>query len=399
MNDRERFAATMHYQPRDRAPLYDFNFWEETVPAWYALGLPARFNARNVREYFGLDSSLGGGEPEDWGTGINNDLFPAFERRILEDRGDLYTEMQDNGVIVRRQRSSVSIPMHVGHTLVDRASWKKHYLPRLQSADPGRLPADWDRRVAVWTDPTRAHPVFVNGGSLFGRLRDWMGIENLALVVYDDPAWFEEMVTTVADLAIAMLEKAFSTGARFDGCDMWEDMCYNAGPLLSPAHFKQYLVPQYRRITDLCHKHGVDLVWVDCDGKIDDLIPLWLGAGVNCMFPIEIGTWGADPVKYRKQYGKELLMMGGFDKHILARSKQEIDAEIARLTPLVEAGGFIGFADHRVPPDVPLDNYVHYCRTVRLAWGRGVNLKAMAADCGQPTAGINPKKHVAGVST
>jgi uroporphyrinogen decarboxylase len=156
---------------------------------------------------------------------------------------------------------------------------------------------------------------------------------------------------------------------------MWEDMCYNAGPLLSPADFKRYLVPQYRRITDLAHKHGVDIVWVDCDGKIDALIPPWLDVGVNCMFPVEIGTWGADPIKYRRQFGKSLLMMGGFDKHILQKSKEAIDSEVERLTPLVEQGGFIPFCDHRVPPDVTLENYVHYLHTARRVWGKDINLK------------------------
>ncbi len=158
---------------------------------------------------------------------------------------------------------------------------------------------------------------------------------------------------------------------------MWEDMCYNAGPLLSPTHFRQYLVPQYRRITDLCRKHGVDVVWVDCDGRIDDLIPLWLEAQVNCMFPVEIGTWGADPVKYRRQYGRDLLMMGGFDKHILQRTGADIEAEVRRLAPLVEEGGYIPFADHRVPPDVPLSNYIAYLKSARQIWGKGVDLKPM----------------------
>ena len=379
MNDRERFNATMHYRPRDRSPLYDFNFWDETIPEWHKQGLSTEWDRGNVRDYFGLDSSLGGGEPQDWGTGVAGDLCPGFPSDIIEDTGDVYTVMQSDGVIVQRQRSSVSIPMHVGHTLVDRASWTKHYKPRLDHDNPDRIPKDWARRVAIWTDPARQHPVFVPGGSLFGRIRDWMGIENLALVVYDDPVWFEVMVTTVADLNISLLQKIFASGGRFDACSMWEDMCYNAGPLLSPPHFKQYLVPQYRRITDLCRKHGVDVTWVDCDGKIDDLLPLWLDAGVNCMFPVEIGTWGADPVRYRREYGKELLMMGGFDKHILAGGKSEIEKEVIRLAPLVEEGGYIGFADHRVPPDVPLKNYLFYVETVRRIWGKGINLKPMRA--------------------
>jgi hypothetical protein len=378
MNDRQRFNATMHYQPTDRAPLYDFNFWDETIPEWHQQGMPTRFTRANAREYFGLDASLGGGGPGEWMASVHSGLLPTFEQRILTDDGDIYTQLQHDGVIVRRQRSSVSIPMHVGHTLVDRTSWDLHYKPRLDPTNPHRIPADWEKSAAAWRDPDRSFPAILWAGSLFGWLRDWMGLENISMTVYDDPAWFAEMVETVADLQIACLNRAFETGARFDAASMWEDMCYNAGPLLSPAHFKEFLVPHYRRITDLLHKHGVDVVYLDCDGKIDDLLPMWLDAGVNCMFPIEIGNW-ADPVRFRKQYGKSLLMMGGFDKHILAKTPADIDAEIARLTPLVEEGGYIPFCDHRVPPDVPLSNYVHYCRRVREVWGRGVNLKPMLA--------------------
>lgn len=370
MNHRQRFHATMHYQPRDRSPLYDFSFWDETLPHWHTQGLSADCNRRNAREHFGLDCSLIGGEPPGWTSGINVDLLPAFDTRILTDEGDEYTQLNSDGVVVRRQRSSVSIPQHVSHTLVDRQSWKTHYLPRLQPDTPGRLPDDWAARVEAWSDPAREFPVFLNGGSLVGRIRDWMGIENLALVLYDDPAWFEEMVVTVADLILEVLSRAFSCGVRFDACGMWEDICYNAGPLISPAHFNRFLVPHYRHISDLCRRHGVDVIWLDCDGKIDPLLPLWLGAGINCMFPLEIGTWGADPIRYRREYGPELLMMGGFDKHILAGSKQGIAAEVKRLTPLVEEGGYIGFADHRVPPDVPYENYLFYARTVRERWGR-----------------------------
>ena len=379
MNHRDRFIATMHYQPCDRAPLYDFNYWDETIPEWHSQGLPRLVNKQNAREYFGLDCSLAGGAPPFWGAGWNGDLWPGFDGKILTDNGDEYTQLDNDGVIVRRQHGKVSIPMHIGHTLVDRASWQKHYLPRLDPHAPGRQPKDWEVHVKAWSNPQREHPVFISGGSLYGRLRDWMGMENLAMVVYDDPAWFEEMVEARLNLALVSLEKLFATGARFEAYGLWEDMAYNAGPLLAPEHFKRYLVPGYRRISELCRKHGCDVIWVDCDGKIDDLLPLWLEAGVNCMFPLEIGTWGADAVKYRKQYGKELLIMGGFDKHILAQSPADIKAEIQRLAPLVEEGGFIPFADHRVPPDVPLANYVFYCKTARQVWGKNINLAPMGA--------------------
>ncbi len=378
MNQRQRFLATLHYQPRDRSPICDFGFWPETIELWHEQGLPAQitydnYNSQFTDPYFGMDQYQDG----PW---VHVDLLPWFESKVIEDRGDHELAQQGDGVTVLRKKTMGSIPEHHGHLLVDRESWKKHYKWRLDPNNPDRYPKDMADAVRQWNDPDSPLPHVAPGGSLYGRLRDWMGVENLSLVVYDDPAWFGEMVETVGDCIVGVLERAIAAGAKFDACGIWEDMCYSAGPLLSPTHFKQYLVPQYKRYTELLAKNGCDIIWVDCDGKIDDLLPLWLEAGVNCMFPIEVGTWNADPVQFRKQYGRELLMMGGVGKRILAGSKKGIEDEVRRLTPLVEEGGYIGFADHRVPPDVPLENYVHYLKCARRDWGKGINLKPMPAE-------------------
>jgi uroporphyrinogen decarboxylase len=374
MNVRERFVATMHYKPRDRAPICDFSFWPETIEAWHQQGLPLTvkhsYDCRSTNAFFGMD-------PLPRAAPISPVLWPVFEKTVVEDLGDQEIVQQANGVRVRRHKRMSSIPSHEGHLLVDRASWEKHYKPRLDPDNPHRWPSNWDELVAEWTNPDRDYPISVHGGSMWGCLRDWMGLEEVSYAVYDDPAWFEEMTTTLGDCAVGVLERLFATGGKFDACQFWEDMCYNSGPLVGVEHFKKYCVPQYKRITELCRKHGIDVVWVDCDGKIDDLLPHWLDAGVNTMFPVEVGTWNGDPVRYRREYGKELRMMGGFDKHILARDKEDIEREVDRLTPLVEEGGYIGFCDHRVPPDVPLENYMHYLHLVRERWGKGTNLRSM----------------------
>lgn len=374
MNDRERFHATMHYQPRDRAPLLDFGFWDETFPVWRQQGLPRHVNALNSCEFFGMDFNL---EFAGILSGVQVGLVPPFESGILEDHGDREVYQQPDGVRVLRHKTTSSIPRPVGRLLTDRESWRRHYLPRLDPTSADRYPADWDQAVAMWTDAQRDYAISLPGGSLYGWLRDWMGMENLALVLYDDPRWFEEMVTILADCCLATLGRVLETGGKFDLCNLWEDMCYRGGPLISPAHFKRFLWPHYRRLADLLRKHGVDVIVVDCDGKIDALIPLWLDAGINCMFPLEVGVWGADPLAYRRQYGRDLLMMGGFSKRILAGSREQIEGEIQRLAPLVEQGGYIGFCDHRVPPDVSLENYRFYLETVRQVWCRGVDLRPM----------------------
>jgi uroporphyrinogen decarboxylase len=165
-------------------------------------------------------------------------------------------------------------------------------------------------------------------------------------------------------------------GVRPEAASMWEDMAYSGGPLMSPRLFKQILVPHYKRITATLNKYGVDIVFLDCDGNIDLLAPLWLEAGVNTMFPIEVGKWKADPVEFRRRYGKAMRLMGGFDKHILMQGKDAIAREIDRLAPLVEEGGYIPMPDHRVPPDVAFADYLFYIEEAKRVWGKGLdNLK------------------------
>jgi uroporphyrinogen decarboxylase len=381
MSDRERFLATMAFRPVDRGVIGDFSFWPETLDRWKEQGLPRRCTRNNADRYFGMDRWM---EP----AGLNVSLQPAFRQQVIEDRGSDEVVQQANGVRVLRGKYMGSIPMHLGHLLQDRASWEKHYKPRLDPSDPKRFPRNMEKVLPQWRETEgREAPLAVAAGSLFGWLRDWMGIEELSYLLYDEPELFEEMVETVTECILGTLERAFRLGARFDGAYYWEDMCYNAGPLLSPAHFKRYLVPRYQRINHLLKANGVQVIWLDSDGDISSLVPLWLEAGIDCLFPLEIGTWGTDPVAYRREYGKDLRMMGGFDKHLLAGRQDAIVAEVHRLAPLVEEGGFIPFCDHRVPPDVPLENYLVYLREARAVWGRGIHLKPMNRTLARMTPG------------
>lgn len=365
MNARERFDAVMHYRPRDRSPIMDFGFWDETLVIWQDQGYPA-----------GADPDLFFGMDPQWDTcGGVTGLWPGFPEVKLKDKGETEVVQQGDGVIVERGKFLGAIPRHIAHALTGRESWEKHFKPRLRPDDPLRFPSTvaWDMLVQEWTRPDRDYPLFIGAGSLYGVARNWFGLERVSEIIYDDRPLFEEIVETLADVAVAVIEKTLSAGVRPEAASMWEDMCYNAGPLISPKLFKQVLVPNYRRITDALRKYGVDIVFIDCDGKIDALAPLWLEAGVNTMFPIEVGTWKADPVEFRRKFGRDMRLMGGVDKHVLAGSLDSIRREVERLAPLVEEGGYIPMPDHRVPPDVPLAHYLFYLDEIKRVWGRGLD--------------------------
>ena len=192
------------------------------------------------------------------------------------------------------------------------------------------------------------------GGLLYGWPRDWMGVEQISYLAYDDPVLFEEIIEHIADFFMALLRPVLEK-ARLDFGYLFEDCCFNTGPLISPSIYRQFYDRHYRRMIDFYHKMGVPFVLVDSDGKLDELIPCWLESGFDIVFPIEVGTWRADPVRLRKQYGRKLRMIGGVDKHVIPRVKPRSACHLEPLRELAREGGYIPIPDHRIPPDCSLE--------------------------------------------
>lgn len=369
MNDRQRFQAIMHYQPFDRGFIQDFQYWNETIEAWHHYGLPEDANYHTAQDFFGFDRL--------WEhAGAELLLCPGFDYKVIEEDAEYITVRRGDGVITRNRKTLGTIPHEIDHVLKDRSSWEKEFKWRLDPSNPDRIPSTLDEKLAASPDSTRTFPLMTGAAGFFGYLRNWMGLEGISYLQYDDPKLLEEMIATLGDCIVGtlgrVLAKAKAAGVTFDLASMWEDMAYGHGPLMNLQSFIDLCIPQYQRISSLLRQHGCDLIMLDCDGDPNLLYPHWVKAGVNIAFPMEVGTWDNEPIKARKVYGKEMRIMGGFSKRILAQTPADIDREIDRLAPLVEEGGFIPFCDHRVPPDVSLSNYIHYVIRAKQVWGKGL---------------------------
>lgn len=359
MTPRERFHAAMHFEPVDHVPDREFGYWDETLTRWHEEGLPVWVTDNDLADRcFGF-------EPRPM-VPLQSGLYPGFEARVLEETETHRIHVDTTGVksIVHKDGTS-SIPKYLAFPLRDRNTWERDFLPRLDPARPGRLP-DWEALRRQYG--RRDVPLGVTSGSLLGWLRNWAGFEGMSLMVYDDPGLVEEATEVVCQLICAMIESV-PQDLELDFAHGWEDICFNHGPIISPEQFRRWMVPRYERITSLLReRHGVDVVVVDCDGRIDQLVPLWLDCGVNCMFPLEIAA-GTDPFALRRQYGDRVLLKGGVDKRALIAGPAEIDAELARIEPLVRDGGYVPHVDHRVPPDVSYENYLYYLARKRDLFG------------------------------
>lgn len=362
MNNRERTNAILHYQKYDRMPVVHFGFWTETLEKWYREGHITREQSENWQDGNVYDKEIAEklGFDFNWYTCFmpNTGLDPVFEEKDVG-AGPSGGRMVQNadGVTVLRKEGAGSIPAEIDHLLKDRESWEKHYKWRLQFSEE-RVPVSTFRTYA---EDNQGNPLGLYCGSLFGKIRDLMGLEGISYLYMDDEDLYDEIIDTVGNLCYKTTEFILRQGFSFDFAHFWEDICFKNGPLVIPDVFYEKVGPCYRRITDLLNRHGIDIVSLDCDGVIDTLIPTWMDHGVNTMFPLEVGSWNGSFAPLRERYGKALRGVGGMNKNVFSMEKEDIDREVQRLRKLVKLGGYIPCPDHRIAPDAKWENVQYYC--------------------------------------
>ncbi|MDD5698574.1 MAG: uroporphyrinogen decarboxylase family protein [Victivallaceae bacterium] len=364
MNDRQRFLDIMRFRRFNDAYLSQAiyqNFWEDTIKRWHKEGLPEDIH---IDEYFKF--SRMNGEPI-------IDTFrplPPFEQVIIEEKEDYRIVSDEAGIRKKELKNDTSMPQYLEFPVKNRQDFekmKKRYNPQ----SPSRYPQFWeDYKKSV---ENRNYPLGSMIGGFFGWAREWIGVEELSVMFYDDPGLLHEIFEFLGDFFIEANRKLVEE-VKLDYVWFWEDMAYKTAPLISPKHFREFLLPQYKKVTSFLKKHNIDIILVDSDGNINELIPLWLEGGVNGVYPLEAAA-GMDAVALRKKYGKELLLMGNIDKRALSRGREIIKKEVMNKVPyLLATGGYIPAVDHAVPPDIPFADFVYYLELIRNITGDENNL-------------------------
>jgi hypothetical protein len=348
------------YDRKPGAPFYQREFGYYCLDRWYQEGLP---KDADLDEVFGYDK---GGLFALEGLGWCEAAFePTFEERVLQDLGD-YELVQDyagRSVLYFKGRRNGFMPEYRDHPVKDTASFTENCLWRLDPKNPSRL-SRLKAALPAAREAARRGDIISQrliGGYMY--LRSLIGPEALLYAFYDDPelihacmqAWF-----TLADSVIALHQQAVTLDEIF----IAEDICYNHGPLISPAMIREFLFPYYRQLLDNARARQQDSTrrlhfQVDTDGFCDPVIPLYGELGLSYMSPFEVAA-GCDVVRTGQEY-PDLLLLGGVDKRVLAQGKDAIDRMVDRIFPAMRCrGGYIPTCDHGVPEEVSLENYLYY---------------------------------------
>lgn len=407
MNTRERFHEIMRFNRDIPTVKWEFGYWGSTINNWYSQGLPERRypviprkittlsatiyttawtydwvkKGSNKDTKIGLPNGIGiwGGSTywPNQGFPIDNDVagyfgfdrsqilvkveqlfYPKFEIKIIGEDDKTMTYIDLDGVERIFLKEEATIPTSMKWPITGWEDWNRIKEERLNTDNISqRFPDNWENLLKIYRD--RDFPLVLGGYpvGIFGTLSHLLGYENLFYYYYDKPDLIKDMLSTFTGLWIAIWEEVMAR-TDIDAVHIWEDMSTGTSSMISPQIFAEFMTPYYKRMTSFLKSKGVNIILLDTDGDCNELIPLFMEAGITGLYPMEASA-GMDVLAARKKY-PDLQILGGVPKSRLAHGKAEIDRFLEPIAELLKTGGYIPHGDHLIPPDVSWEDFRYY---------------------------------------
>lgn len=344
LTGRERIDNILHRRPVDRIGLFE-HFWGDTLQKWQAEGKIQP--GQDLATHFGFDISTC------WCFNCVADL--DFVPVVIEEDAETKLVKNGNYATLRSHKLHASTPEHVDFEVKERAAWEEKVKPRLT---PERRRINLEGYRNAKKAAAASNRFFCWGGvNVFEQMHPVCGHEYMLIGMAMDPDWVKDMVNTYASLTIGLMEILFAEEGKPDGIWFYEDMGFKLRPFMSPAMYRDIVMPGHKRTIDYCHSLGLKVIMHSC-GFIEPLLPGMVEAGIDCLQVMEVKA-GMDPLRIKRDFGDRIVLFGGMDaRNLVANDRDAIRAELAEKIPvLMQDYGYILHSDHSIPTTTDYETY------------------------------------------
>ncbi len=304
----------MRYGTPDRVPYFEEGIRDEVLKAWRKQGLPP-------------DTDMSRRFPSDAREEILVDLEPIPKLKRWP------TSRQELGAL----RGS------------------------LDPDDPRRLPSKWSKHLRAWQMRDHVLMLRVHRGFFLSMgVDNWERFTEVVRLLIVDPEFVREAMAIQGAFAARLAERVLRE-VEVDAAVFAEPIGGNDRPLISPQMYEAFVLTSYKPVFDVLGRYGVETIVLRTFANSRMLIPSILKWGFTCLWACEVNVEAMDYRDLRREFGRDLRLIGGIDLDALRRDKEAIRREVEeKVPPLVADGGYVPLADGRVREDVPFENYVYY---------------------------------------
>ncbi len=352
MTPRERFLLAFSHEEGDRVPVFDApnnpalfvrELGKENL---YSEGVPMVYLSRAL----GMDACL---VPEAGYTGL-------VSKHWHWQSPDRFTD--ELGVEYVYNDSSWPLAVPVKESIRTREDWERIRLP-----DPCEAWRTEQIRAAVKeAHRGRKDDIAVIAGirSAFSVMYISMGLANLSLCLYDDPALIRDMSERLCGFWTTSALRACECGV--DAVFIANDMGLSTGTILSPNDLRRFFFPHLAKQISEIKKTGVKVILHSC-GNVNDILDDIVLSGADCLNNIQKSA-GMDIGAVKRSYGDRIALMGNVDATniMTAPDPQTIRAEVARTIGIAsQGGGHILATDHSFHKGIPIENVYAFLEAAR----------------------------------
>lgn len=304
----------MQYEPVDRVPYFEEGIRDEVIEVWKKQGLPE-----------------------------NTEISTLFE---TDRREEIFPDLEPVPELKKWPATRQEL---------------KAFKNYLNPFDPARLPENWNNQVHEYKNRNHVVMLRVHRGFFLSMgVHDWSRFIKVIFKLKKEPDFVHEALAIQAEFCASLADKILND-TDVDAAIFSEPIGGNDHPLMSPSMYEEFVLNSYIPVLKVLKHHGVDIIIFRTFGNSRILIPKILKYGFNCLWACEVNIEAMDYRKLKKEFGKDLKLIGGIDLDTLRKDKGSIKREIETKVPnLLQEGGYIPLADGRVRVDVPFENYVYY---------------------------------------
>ncbi|MDD1651235.1 MAG: uroporphyrinogen decarboxylase family protein, partial [Methylococcaceae bacterium] len=173
------------------------------------------------------------------------------------------------------------------------------------------------------------------------------------------PEVMEAAVRRIEEFTLEFSRRSMEAGRGLADIYFYgDDFATQRGMMISPAHWRRFLKPTYRKIFALAKGMGYR-VWFHSCGTFRPVLGDLVDCGMDVWETVQAHLPGNEPESLKRDFGKHITFYGAIStQHTLPEgTTDQVRSEVReRIRVLGEGGGYICGSDHGIMPDVPIDN-------------------------------------------